>query len=364
MNKRISILLPSLGGGGAEKVMVALANNFVEKKYDVDILLVSNEGVYFDLLSTDVRVIDLNASRSLFAIPKLIRYIKKYKPNVLLSILTHTNIVALICKIIFQNKIKVIISERSILSKQIMISNSFLFKNIKFFLHFLYPLADSIIAISNGVAEDLIKTLKINKEKVKIIYNPLTYNYDIDSNKVVDKNFFPFNNNNSIIISVGRLAKVKNHELLIMAFSLLRKRRNARLIILGEGPERPMLSNLIKTLHLDQDVFLLGFVDNPLDYMSKSDVFVLSSNWEGFGNVLVEAMSLGLKLVSTDCPSGPREILENGKWGKLVPVNNAELLAKAIDDILDENIIYDVKERAAHFSIEKIATKYLEVMKI
>lgn len=367
MGKRISILLPSLGSGGAEKVMVTLANYFVNNGYYVDLLLIKRDGVYFNRLSEKIRIIDLNSSRALFSIPKILRYLKNNSPDVLLSVLTHTNLIAILCKLLFYKKIRIVISERTILSNASKNSNRYLFRKVSLIVHLLYPKADSIIAISNGVKDDLIKFAKIDRRKIIVIYNPITFDDRFDSciDQVVENEIFAikeFNDNIPVLISVGRLEKVKNYDVLIEAFNLLKQKRKIKLLILGEGIEQGNIKELITKYHLDSDVFLLGFKQNPIPYLINSDVFVLSSNWEGFGNVIVEAMSTGIKIVSTDCPSGPNEILENGKWGKLVPVNNAKLLAKAIDEIIDEKVVYDVKERAAFFSVEKIAKQYLNVL--
>lgn len=363
--KKIAIFLPSLSDGGAEKVMVSLANNFASKFYSVDLLLVSQEGVYFNMLSDEVRLINLDKSRAIYVVPRILKYLKNERPDVLLSALTHTNVIALICKVLCLRKIRVVVSERSIISNSTLLSGNCLYLINKSILKLLYPLADSIIAISKGCAKDLVETLKISNKKIVVINNPLIKDSNIninDSNE--DKINLSLQHNNNLIIAVGRLKKVKNFPLLIKAFDIVRKTVPSSLIILGEGPERNNLEKLIKELHLEKSISLPGFVNNPIDYMKKSEVFVSSSSWEGFGNVIVEAMSVGLKIVSVDCPGGPREILEDGKWGKLVPLNNVSLLADAIKKIIDEEVKYDVKLRASHFNINDIADKYLQTFNI
>lgn len=369
--KKIAIFLPSLSDGGAEKVMVSLANNFVSKFYSVDLLLVSQEGVYFNMLSDEVRLINIDKSRAIYAVPRILKYLRNERPDVLLSALTHTNVIALICKVLCLRKIRVVVSERSIISNSTLLSGNRLYLINKYILKLLYPLADSIIAISKGCAKDLVKTLEISNKKIVVINNPLIKDSNIninDSNEDKINLSLQHNNNNNkhkhLIIAVGRLKKVKNFPLLIKAFAIVRKTVPSSLIILGEGPERNNLEKLIKELHLEKSISLPGFVNNPIDYMKKSEVFVSSSSWEGFGNVIVEAMSVGLKIVSVDCPGGPREILEDGKWGKLVPLNNVSLLADAIKKIIDEDVKYDVKLRALQFNINVIADKYLQTFNI
>ena len=165
-----------------------------------------------------------------------------------------------------------------------------------------------------------------------------------------------------MILGVGRLTQAKDFPTLIRAFALVRKKRAARLMILGEGEERPKLEALVRELGLEREVTLPGFVDNPYKYMKRAAVFVLSSKWEGFGNVLVEAMALGTPVVSTDCPSGPAEILENGRWGRLVPVGDVYALAEAIIETLDEEHHPDVANRAKDFAVELAVEKYINVL--
>jgi glycosyltransferase involved in cell wall biosynthesis len=165
-----------------------------------------------------------------------------------------------------------------------------------------------------------------------------------------------------VILAVGRLTLQKDFPTLIRAFARLRARRSARLVILGEGELRDELEALVAELGLTADVALPGFVDNPFSWMRGSALFVLSSAWEGFGNVLVEAMACGTPVVSTDCPSGPAEILENGKWGRLAAVGDAEALARAIAEALDDPNPPDVRARAAFFSVERSVDAYLAIL--
>ncbi|MCG8345898.1 MAG: glycosyltransferase [Chlorobiales bacterium] len=165
-----------------------------------------------------------------------------------------------------------------------------------------------------------------------------------------------------VILGVGRLVQQKDFPLLIRAFSRLRKRREARLMILGEGPLRPELEALVETLDLKKDISLPGFIANPYAYMRCSALFILSSRWEGFGNVLVEAMACGTPVVSTDCPSGPSEILENGKWGRLVPVGDVNAMAFAMESALIEPSTHDTAMRAADFSVEQAISSYIQVL--
>ena len=199
---------------------------------------------------------------------------------------------------------------------------------------FVYKYSDKVIAISDGVAQDLIKNFNLSPNKVRVIYNP-SADPEIKnlSNENVTHPWFQIDI--PIIIGIGRLTHQKDFSTLIKAFSILRKEKDCKLIIIGEGSERSKIESLISKENLKDDIELMGFQVNPWKYLSKSNLFVLSSLWEGFGNVIVESMYLGTPVISTDCPSGPREILKNGDLGILVPPADPELLSTEILNFLN-----------------------------
>uniref|UniRef100_A0A7C5KGI6 Glycosyltransferase n=1 Tax=Thermodesulfobium narugense TaxID=184064 RepID=A0A7C5KGI6_9BACT len=359
----ISIFLPSLGGGGAEKVALKLAEGFVNRGFNVDLVLLKAEGPYLNLIPKKCTLYVLNSRRALFSLFKLVKYLKSRKPSVFISNLTHLNIVSLLTKLLFTNKIKFVIVEHLNFTK------SFKYKRgmKKYFLYFMmksfYPYADKIIAVSQGVAMDFESLLPGVKQKIKVIYNPIPVDEIIEKSKEPLNHPWFKDSQIPVILSAGRLSSQKDFGTLMKAFSLIRKELKSRLVILGEGEERKNLENLAKSLGIYEDILMPGFVDNPYKFMSKASVFVLSSIYEGFANVIVEAMACGLSVVSTDCESGPREILEDGKYGKLVPVGDPEALAKATMETIKNP--YD-KEflilRARDFSVEAAVSKYLEII--
>jgi glycosyltransferase involved in cell wall biosynthesis len=230
----------------------------------------------------------------------------------------------------------------------------------------LYPKADRIVAISQGVADDLISLLNLPHEKVTVIHNPvITPELFEQAKQPVSHPWFE-QNRLLVILAVGRLTKAKDYPTLFRAFSLVRQVRPAKLLILGEGEERANLERLAIELGIQNDVSMPGFVDNPFAFMAKASVFVLSSAWEGFGNVLVEALACGCPVVATDCRSGPREILDNGRYGRLVPVGDHEALAKAILETLDNPDFPANRQtrlqRAMEFSVDAAVDKYLKVL--
>jgi len=288
--------------------------------------------------------------KKLARIVRLRRIIKNELPDIAMSFLANNY---LIVSTIFPKRLnlKLIISERNTISYTLRFSKFRIVKKI--ISKILYRKADTIVAISKGVKEDLIKTLKLPQEKVKVIYNPL----DIDKIKRMAKEEInhPWlvNKEYPVIINVGRLIYQKGQDILLKAFKIVNEKIESRLIVLGEGPLLNELKNLTKQLNIEDKVDFVGFQKNPFSFISKSDVFVLSSRWEGFPNVLIEAMACGVPVISTDCPSGPNEIIENGKNGILVKVDDVYGLAEAILSILENKNFSDALSKNALKSVEK-----------
>jgi len=360
-NNNVAIFVPSLRGGGAERVMVILANEFASRGCKVDLLLVKAEGPYLSTVSENVRIVDLNASRVLTSLPRLVCYLRKEKPYVMLSALNHANVIAILAKWIARVSTRIVVSERAMVSFS-MQSNPGMMPRIVFrLMRLAYPYADSITAVSSGVADDLAQAIGIARERITVIYNPVMPVCE-DHTETSSPHPWFAPGSPPVILGVGRLTKLKDFFLLIRAFAKVRIQRTCRLMILGEGELREELEDLVKKLGLESDVTLPGFVENPYFYMSRAAVFVLSSQQEGLPNVLIQALACGCPVVSTDCPSGPSEILENGKWGRLVPVGDVDALAEAVLATLKENTHPDVVSRARDFCVSQAATQYLDVL--
>lgn len=359
---RITLFVPSLNGGGAERVMVNLARGFTARGHRVDLVLGKAEGPYLADVPSEVDVVNLGVSRTLHSLVPLARYFRRTRPNVVMSTLNHANLVAIWAKMLSRVSFRLIIRE----------ANTFAMSDGRtpsprdvLWLQLLrrsYPLADAVIANSQGTARDLCRFVKLQPSDVEVIYNPVvTPELFERANEPLDHPWFAAGES-PVVLGVGRLTEQKDFSTLIHAFAIVRKSRPARLVILGEGEQRPKLERLIRDLGLVGSVDLPGFVDNPYKYMKQSALFVLSSRWEGFGNVLVEAMALGTPIVSTDVHGGPREILQNGRWGKLVPVGDSEALAKSILQELDEGQCNNAHERAMDFSLDVCLEKYEKVL--
>ena len=360
---KLALFLPSLRGGGAERVMVNLARGFVERGLQVDLVLARAEGPYLSQVPKEVRVVDLGAQRVLHSLPGLVRYLREERPQAMLSALNHANIVAIWAKLLARVKTRLVVSERTTLSRSTENASSIRVKFIPFLVKAFYPYADVVVAVSRGVAEDLIARIGLTAEKIKVIYNPVvTPELFTKAEEPLDHPWFR-PGEPPVILGVGRLTKPKDFPTLIRAFALVRKERPARLMILGEGEERPNLEALVRELGLEEDVALPGFVENPYKYMKRAAVFVLSSRWEGLPTVLIEAMALGTPVVATDCPSGPAEILEGGKWGRLVAVGNETSLARAIILALSKPVnAGELRSRAQLFSVDGVVQLYLDLL--
>jgi len=361
MKEQIALFLPSLRGGGAERVMVNLARGLSERGLVVDLVLAKAEGPYLSQVPPGVRVVDLGAPRVLASLPGLVRYLRQERPKALLSALDHANVVALWARKLAGVPARVVVSVHNTLSRSTTNARNLRDRLIPRWIRAFYPWAHAVVAVSQGVAEDLVRITGLPKEKVRAIYNPVvTPELFAKAEEPLEHPWF-VSGEPPVVLGVGRLTLQKDFTTLIRAFALVRKECPARLMILGEGEDRTKLEALVRELGLVEDVALPGFVENPYKYMKRARVFVLSSKWEGFGNVLVEAMALGTPVVSTDCPSGPSEILEGGKWGRLVSVGDVEALARAIVAGLDEER-GRATERARFFGLKEIVENYAEVL--
>ena len=358
--KKIAFFLQNLSGGGAEKSVVNLSNYLVNIGIEIDIVLVDkSSAAYLEELDFKIRVVDLNKKRSIKSIFAVKKYIRNSKPDVIMSSVTHINIIlSFVALISSKNNTKIVINQVNHLSSIIghITKNTIFKKLIIKSIIFVYNFSDASISMSKGVEKDLISNgLKINS---KYIYNPIV------TDQLIKKNIINIKKEQEkTFIAIGRMVPQKNFTLLIDAFYLVNNEIESKLIILGDGPLRADLVNQIADLGLTNKVFLEGFVNNPFDYIKDSDVFVLTSLWEGFGNVVVESLAMGIQVVSTDCNSGPNEILENGKYGFLSKTFHkfelAKLMIKAINKPIDQRLLI---ERARIFSVKNSADEYKEFL--
>jgi glycosyltransferase involved in cell wall biosynthesis len=356
------VFLPTLEGGGAEKVMVNLINGFCKRGYAVDVVLAQARGAYLTQLPPQARVVDLQATRVLYALKPLVKYLRSARPLAMMSAMDHCNVIALLAKRIAGTATRTVISVHSNFTMNNAKSGSVLALLAKFWVRPFYHRADRIVAVSTGVAEDLCSSLSLPRQQVEVIHNPVVTPelYRLAAEPVHHPWFA--SSGTPVILAVGRLNSAKGFDTLIRAFAMARQQQAVRLLILGEGEERSSLERLAEQLGVRQDLQLPGFVANPFAFMRACSLFVLSSRWEGFGNVLAEALACGASVISTDCPSGPAEILENGRFGQLVPVDNAGALAGAILAGLRSTERVDAAAASERFREETIIDRYLDVL--
>ena len=370
-SKPIAFLLPDLEWSGLGRVAVNLAKEISSRGISVDLVVGSATGVFLKEIPPQIRIVDFERQiqprlqSALKILLPLRRYLQIEKPTALVCNLYTCNVVTLMAKMLVRSKVKLVLVEHIILyekqeKKQQKLQE--IFRPI--LMRWLYPSADKVVACSQGLARDLEIYLGFNHGKIDVIYNPV-----IDEKLAEKANLFvehPWFNKGEIpvVLGAGRLVRQKDFATLIRAFALVKKEQKVRLVILGEGQLKNQLLTLVGQLNLENDVVILDFVENPYAYMAKSAVFVLSSGWEGFGNVVAEALAAGAPVVSTNCPSGPAEILDNGKYGELVAVGNSQGMAEAILRVLSGKVRSVDSAWLEQFTLKYSAQKYLELINI
>lgn len=359
----LAIFLPSLVGGGAERMMLNLARGMADAGMASDLVVANAEGPCRALVPPGCRLIDLGARRVLGALPGLVRYLRRRRPEALLAAMDHANMVALAARSLARVPTRICVSVRSNLSQEALHSPFVLGRLMPRLARLFYPRAEAVIAVSQGVADDLSALLGEGRARVLVIPNPVvtpelaTLAAEPPDHPWLQPAGPP------VILAAGRLVRQKDYPTLIRAFAALGVERGLRLLILGEGPDRVALEALIRKMGLAGRVELAGFRDNPFAYMARARLFVLSSAWEGLPGVLIQAMACGTPVVSTDCPSGPREVLVDGRYGSLVPVGSAQALAEAMAQTLDHPPQPGLLQaRAADFAQGPVTRLYLEAM--
>lgn len=360
--RKLAAFMPSLDGGGAERVTIILLNALVRRGYAIDLLVANSQGVYRNQLEPEINVIDFNKKGVASCLLSLTRYLRAERPAALLSVMNHTNVIAILAKKLSGIATRLVITEHNNAELALKNTSSLKYRLVNHLTKWLYSRVDAIVCVSDGVAESVRRLLNVPESKVCVIYNPVVHQGILTSANQSINLPFTLAENELLIIGVGRLTPQKNFENLIRAFSVLKKIKPAKLVILGEGEERNKLQKIILELKLEESVNMPGFVENPYAWMRHADVFALSSSWEGLPTVLIEALACGCKVVSTDCPSGPSEILEEGKWGELAAVNDHDSLAAAILRVLDRDKSQKLAERLEVFSIDYASNKYAELL--
>lgn len=328
----IAFFLPSLSGGGAERVVMNLANGMVRRGLPVDLILASACGPLLGQLASPGRLVDLGGRRVLRSLGPLVGYLRRERPRALIASLSHANLVALWAARLAGRCTPVTVTVHNTMSESAREQGRLAEDIWPHLLRRFYPWAAHVVAVSGGAADDLARSVRLPRESIEVIYNPVINPGMLAAAEREPGHPWFQPGEPPVVLGVGRMTAQKNFPLLIRAFAEVRRCRSCRLMILGEGEGRRALEALVRELELTADVALPGFRDDAMACMARSGLFVLSSAWEGLPTVLIEALAVGTPVVSTDCPSGPREILQDGRLGALVPMDDVAALAGAILD--------------------------------
>lgn len=394
MKPRLALLLLSLTGGGVERATLRLARELTRRGFGVDLLVCRPQGELRDAVPHGVRLVPLadagtvrgrlaavraagrawpallrpvlltpHASRALRHLPALARYLRTERPAALLSAKTPVNLMALWARRRAGVPLRLVVSERAHLSAIATADRPAKRSALPRLAARFYPEADAVVAVSGGVADDLASLTGLERARITVIYNAVVD--DGSAARAAQPAPHPWLEDGGppVLLAAGRLHRDKDYPTLLRAFAQLRRRRPVRLLVLGEGPRRAELLALAEALDISADIAMPGFCANPMAAMSRAAALVLTSRSEGFGNVLAEALACGCPVVSTDCPSGPREILDGGRYGRLTPVGDADALATALAATLDTPTNREtLRGRGRQFSAERAAEAYLDLL--
>lgn len=357
---KITLVLPNLGGGGAERVTVSLANAIAARGIETTFVVGQAEGPYLKDVSDKVRLLDLQVPQIRKAVPGLVKHFNKDKPDAVLSALTHANLAVLVAAQRAKKGPRIIVAEHNS-TKMLMHGNKLPKRLLKrYMIRKLYPTADEIVLVSRDMRPDFAKFISLPVERFTPIHNPIMPAQPVGPTYQIHP--WLAEKTTPVVIGAGRLSEQKDFGTLIKAFDKMRDRTAARLIIFGEGPDREKLEKLRNELGLEDRVDLPGFVSNLSAELAQSDLFAMSSLWEGLPMVLLEALAVGTPVVCTDCPTGPDEILENGKWGRLVPMSDPSALARGIYSALENPLKVPTDQVLARFDMDFIVDQYLSTM--
>lgn len=358
----IALLLPNLHGGGAERAMVDLARELADLGHSVEILLMRAEGGFLAEVRRDFAVVDLAAPRIRDVPFALSRYLRAGDCKAVIANMWPLTSAAVVGRALSRQCCRLLLVEHNTLSRQYASWGRVHTLMISISLALTCRFADQIAAVSAGAAADTARLAWLPKERIEVLHNPIPQRSHPSPEALAKAEVLWGSSSTLRILTVGSLKDQKNHSLLLRAFSCVR-RPNSRLMLLGQGKNEGALRALAAQLGLADRVILPGFQPDPTPFYASADLFVLSSDYEGFGNVIVEALAQGLPVVSTDCPSGPREILAGGRWGTLVPVGDADALAAAIERAVDTDHDHvALRLRAADFLPQNAARRYLDLL--
>ncbi len=359
---RILFILDSPGEGGAQRVIINILKYINRERFEIELALFNSEGEYKSTIPEDISYHDLKAKRGRYAILSLAHLIRKIRPNLIFSTLIKVDEAVNFAVKLAGDSTKIVLRSSNFLSKKLKVEPFY----TALLCRWSYKHGDRIIATTREMRDDLHCKLNLPLGKIKVIPNPIDLEMIRNLSKEPVRNSWSKENsirNYKLIITMGRLTEQKGFPYLLKAFKEVRDKLQARLVILGQGKRKSDLESLSENLEIDKEVKFLGFQINPYKYIANSDLFVMSSLWEGFPNAIIEAMGCGTPVVSTDCPSGPKEIIANGKSGLLVPPKDYQALASGILQVLTNKklagkLAKSGLERVKDFEVKRIIKKY------
>lgn len=364
---RLAVILPSFAGGGLERVQLSLVKEWIKQGIEIDLVVSRMRGPLCNLIPAETSVFEIAGSHSYSFPVGLIRYLKKRKPTHILSSANDVNVITLSVARLLRLNVPIVISVHNHLSSELALANGVALYKLRAVVWLLKRMifrANTVVAVSQGVADDLERHFSLRPGQLQVVFNPVvspeTYQRMTDPLLTC-----PVPEATPWILYVGRLVHAKGVDLLINAFERISQSNKAHLVLMGSGPLQDEIAKQIKRIGLTSRIHLVGFQENPLPWMREANVVVLPSRHEGLGNVLIEAMACGTQVVATDCPSGPSEILDGGRFGQLVPVDNCEELAKALlrslmcDFWIDSDLL---RKRAELFTESRAAQEYFALL--
>jgi glycosyltransferase involved in cell wall biosynthesis len=358
----VVFVLSSLDHGGMQRSMIDLGGALSRAGHKVTFVLQRACGDMLALLSPAIELIELERSSTRQSLFPLIRFINARRPSVLITGSPHTSLLAILALRLARPKVGLIVTEHAPLARLVSRYRGWRYRFLPLLVRYFYPSADAIVAVSQGVAAEF-RHFVPRARRVVVIHNPVvTEDFEQRAAEQIDDPWFAAGAP-PVLVAVGRLAAEKDYPTLIRAFAGLAPESSLRLALIGSGPEQEALERLITHYGLSGRIRLFGFVRNPLPLIKRARLLVLTSEFEGFGNVIVEALACGTPVVSTDCEFGPREILQDGTYGALVPVGDVEAIRHAILSALDRPPApADLQRRARDFSEQRSAESYLALI--
>ena len=368
-SKKIAFFTPTLHGGGAERMMVDIANEFLLSGYEVDLLFVTSKGAdLMPLIRPGINLVNFSSGKMQFVIPRLISYLRKSNPHAIISTQFHANLALAFSSLLANYKGEVIYRLCNMMTTYWRGNSKY--RNlkgwllIKLLMPFTFKRASVIVAQTQAMKEEVITDYSASLDKIKIIPNFIDQQR-IDDLAIEEVDHEWLNDREKgvpIVLSAGRLDLQKDWNTLLLAFEKLQSKIKTKLIIIGDGPDRKKIESHIKESSLENTISLAGFQLNPFCWISKADLLVLSTFGEGFPNVVIQALACDCPVVSTDVPSAPREILENGKWGKLSKIQDINSLSDCMFESLSSQSSLNLKDRAQKYSKDKVIVEWYKVI--